>query len=306
MTCCCCCFLCCYGDGIEGNVIGYSPIDKAHEDTSTCRHIMYTAITKQAFLQWKEYIDDQKINESLTSNSLWPNKGISVLTDHSNTELSNYLLYINPSRFPVLGELERKWQIIWEECKNLLESKDCYQRRFIDWVDEDMPSDNISEYLDPSFDHHELKFDTVTGKWKLFPFFAFGNKLDKNCALAPRTAGLLAKIPDLTIAGFSVLEPGAHIKPHLDYENTSHVRCHLGLSIPDNCGFCVSPYGKNPIGIVRRWKEGHILAFNGNKTHESWNFSSEKRIVLLLDFGGNTVPVKKMPAWMQKEISSLY
>ncbi len=112
--------------------------------------------------------------------------------------------------------------------------------------------------------------------WDVFGFYAFGQRLDGNCARCPRTAAAVEAVPGLTTAGFSRLAPGARIRPHTGYTDRV-LRCHLGLVTPPDCALRVG-------SETRAWVRGRCLVFDDTREHEAWNRSSEERIVLLLDF----------------------
>ncbi|MGH9428988.1 MAG: aspartyl/asparaginyl beta-hydroxylase domain-containing protein, partial [Terriglobia bacterium] len=77
-------------------------------------------------------------------------------------------------------------------------------------------------------------------------------------------------------AFFSLLAPGANIKPHCDGSNVL-LTCHLGLKVPSGCGIRVGWESKS-------WEEGKCLIFNTSFEHEVWNRSHDSRYVLLLNF----------------------
>jgi beta-hydroxylase len=110
----------------------------------------------------------------------------------------------------------------------------------------------------------------------VFGLYAFGKRLEDNCRLCPETVRVVETIPGLTTAGFSRLEPGTHIKPHVGYASNV-LRCHLGLVIPPDCALRVGTE-------VRAWQEGKCMVFDDTTEHEAWNRSEQVRIVLLLDF----------------------
>ena len=112
--------------------------------------------------------------------------------------------------------------------------------------------------------------------WDVFGFYWFGSRLSENCGLCPRTAEVVAQVPNLTTAGFSRLRAGARIKPHVGYTDAV-LRCHLGLVVPPDCALRVG-------GETRRWEQDKCLIFDDTLEHEAWNRSGEDRIVLLLDF----------------------
>lgn len=155
--------------------------------------------------------------------------------------------FYNPADFPFTASLEANWRDILDELLAL------EQEQFAKW-----PEDNY------------------TGRWEVFGLYAFGRKLEDNCRKCPVTAALVAEIPGLTTAGFSVLMPGTHIRPHVGYTRTV-LRCHLGLVIPDDCGIRVG-------NETRVWRRGECMVFDDTVEHEAWNHSSTSRIVLLFDF----------------------
>lgn len=112
--------------------------------------------------------------------------------------------------------------------------------------------------------------------WKVYGFYAFGEKIASSLEQCPKTAAVLSRIPGLTTAGFSRLAPQAHIKPHVGWVSTVY-RAHLGLVVPDNCGLRVGTETQN-------WAEGKCLIFDDTVEHEAWNKSAETRTVLLFDF----------------------
>jgi ornithine lipid ester-linked acyl 2-hydroxylase len=112
--------------------------------------------------------------------------------------------------------------------------------------------------------------------WNVFGLYFFGRKWKPNTSLCPETTKLVESIPGMVTAGFSRLEPGTHIKPHVGYTNAV-LRCHLGLIVPDGCCMRVGDE-------IRTWHEGKTLVFDDTTEHEVWNRSDKVRIILLIDF----------------------
>lgn len=135
--------------------------------------------------------------------------------------------------------------------------------------------------------------------WKSF-MFKSGRFIDENCALAPRTAGLLRDIPGIYTAFFSVLEPQQHIKPHWGYWK-GFVRYHLGVIVPDNnagenCWIRINPdaWDRDNRQAIEQgekyfWHEGEAVLFDDTFLHDAANFSDKVRVVLFLDVA------RKMP-----------
>jgi len=67
--------------------------------------------------------------------------------------------------------------------------------------------------------------------------FGFGERLEKNASLAPKTAEILEKVPNLQTAMFSILAPGYHIPAHKGVTK-GILRSHIGLIIPKDREKC--------------------------------------------------------------------
>ena len=157
-------------------------------------------------------------------------------------------MYSAAEDFPFTSVLESGWGSIRRELEML------HQSNFIPWPE---------------------RFLYGQG-WDVFGFYAFGQKLLKNCQLCPETTRLIEQVPGLTTAGFSSLAPGTHITPHVGYTKAV-MRCHLGLIVPPGCRMRVGTE-------TREWKEGKCLVFDDTTEHEVWHRGDQPRVILLLDF----------------------
>ena len=145
--------------------------------------------------------------------------------------------------------------------------------------------------------------------WKTF-MFKSGKFIGDNCALAPGTAALLRRIPDVYTAFFSILEPHQHIKPHWGYWK-GFVRYHLGVVIPENnrdgrCWLRINPAAEDRSrredvekGEKYFWKNGASVMFDDTFLHDAANESDEVRVVLWLDVA------RKMP-WHLSLLNKLF
>jgi ornithine lipid ester-linked acyl 2-hydroxylase len=115
--------------------------------------------------------------------------------------------------------------------------------------------------------------------WKTYAFFVFGTRVDENCAACPATARLLARLPDLQNAWFSILAPRYHIPPHRG-PTRAIIRCHLGLKVPADAANCWLRVDDQ----ICHWQEGRCLVFDDTYEHEVRNDTDETRVVLFLDF----------------------
>ncbi len=128
-------------------------------------------------------------------------------------------MFEDAAQFPHAAELERNWGIIRDEMVALRSTG------FMAWPEKSLYAD--------------------TGGWSTFGLYAFGQKQKENCALCPRTTALVEAIPGMVMAGFSRLAPGAHIKPHVGYDEYSRYVLRLHLALETNSGLRPARRGRN-------------------------------------------------------------
>ena len=122
-------------------------------------------------------------------------------------------------------------------------------------------------------DHRAI---AAPGMWRSFFLRGYGYPIEENLARCPKTAALVAQIPNLNSAFFSILAPGAHIPAHRGITK-GLITCTLGLIVPRD-GDVRMRLGDR----VVRWAEGETLVFDDTYDHEVWNDTSGTRVVLLL------------------------
>jgi len=161
-------------------------------------------------------------------------------------------MFEDPTRYSFAAKLERNWRIIRDEMIALRSTG------FIAWPEKSLYGES---------------------GWSTFGLYAFGQKQAANCAVCPRTTELLESMPGMTMAGFSRLTPGTHIKPHVGYDEYSRfvLRLHLGLETNPDCAIRVG-------GETRSWEDGKTVIFCDAVEHEAWNRGTTTRTVLLVDF----------------------
>jgi beta-hydroxylase len=150
-------------------------------------------------------------------------------------------------RFPFTRTLSENWKVVRDEYLSVAEKR-----------------------IKPWHDAHIKE-----GDWHACVLQFSGHRDRENWERCRETARLVEGIPGLVTAGFFVLAPGTHLPPHRNYPRAVY-RCHLGLVIPEKCGFKVG-------GETREWHEGEWLIFDPNHVHEAWNLSDRFRAILLLD-----------------------
>lgn len=120
---------------------------------------------------------------------------------------------------------------------------------------------------------------TNDGRWKTFFFRGYGVDFPDNCRACPRTWEAVLKIPRMTTAFFSILEPGKQIPPHRGpYKGV--LRYHLGLVLPRRPEGAWLDVG----GERRHWEAGKSLVFDDSYVHSAGNDTEDVRVVLFVDF----------------------
>lgn len=159
--------------------------------------------------------------------------------------------------FPFVTELESHWEVIRDEADRILKYRDHLA-----------PLQRISP------DHAKLANDT---KWRAFFLYGYGYRFDRNCARCPETSRLVARIPDLQSAFFSILAPGKHIPPHKG-PTKALMTWHLGLHVPDDRDRCFMRVHDQ----ILHWEEGRSIVFDDSYKHEVRNDTNQERVVLLI------------------------
>ena len=162
---------------------------------------------------------------------------------------------------PELLELDRNFPVIREELLALLPQKQSIPR----YHELDQVQYNISGQVNPDKD------------WKVFYLHAMGEWPEGNRDRCPRTCELLAKIPSLFQAFFSILDGGKSVPAH-NGPYRGYLRYHLGLVVPEH----------NPPTIrikdqYHTWEEGKSILFDDSWNHEVMNKSESDRVVLIVD-----------------------
>jgi len=104
--------------------------------------------------------------------------------------------------------------------------------------------------------------------WKTFVLFGFGQRLEKNTQLTPKTAEILENVPNLQTAMFSILAPGYHIPAHKGVTK-GILRSHLGLIIPKD----YAKTTKNAVFVwTKRLQRGSPVKFLSSTTPMSTKF----------------------------------
>jgi beta-hydroxylase len=114
------------------------------------------------------------------------------------------------------------------------------------------------------------------GRWTTYVMGWYGTWLDANCTRCPRTAALLAHVPDVQVAGFTVLDGHTHLPRHQGPLRS--LRWQMGIRVPEPAGSCRLRVGDD----VVVWEDRATLAFDDRTEHEAWNDADEPRYVLFV------------------------
>jgi len=134
--------------------------------------------------------------------------------------------------------------------------------------------------LDPTRFAPESERIPRAGEWDVVFFYERGRRHDEVCDACPATTRVIEGDGAMqTAAGLiyvSRMRPGTHIQAHRGPTNL-RLRCHLGIAVPDgDCTIRVEDQS-------RRWSEGRCLVFDDSFEHEAWNYTTDDRIVLIVD-----------------------
>ena len=144
--------------------------------------------------------------------------------------------------------------------------------------------ENVNKHFDiPAYHEVEQRVYAISGKieqnlkWKVFLLYYSGETPDLAKELCPETCAMLAGVPNIYKAFFSVLEPGKSIPAHRG-PYRGYLRYHLGIKVPKE-----SPPSIRLKDQMYHWKEKESLLFDDTWDHEVINKSKEERVVLHID-----------------------
>jgi len=177
------------------------------------------------------------------------------------TEKRARRVFMNLNEFPELGAIQREWAVIREEAVAL--QKAGY---FTKASDPSTPA-----YFDVGF-RTFFKYG-----WSRFYLNWYGHTHESALALCPKTVAILARIPSVNGAMFSLLPPGGQLTRHIDPLAIS-LRYHLGLATPnsDDCFINVD-------GQTYSWRDGEASLFDITYLHFARNDSDQPRLILMCD-----------------------
>jgi aspartyl/asparaginyl beta-hydroxylase (cupin superfamily) len=163
--------------------------------------------------------------------------------------------------YPCLRELDRNYPVIREEVETVLAQRSRLPR----YHELAKREQYISGTIDADKD------------WKVFMLRSLVGTPEANQKKCPLTTALLAPIPNLYQAFFSILDPGKSIPAHCGFY-LGYLRYHLGLVVPKN-----NPPSMRVNDQIHIWEEGKSILFDDSWEHEVYNKSDGLRVVLIVD-----------------------
>jgi ornithine lipid ester-linked acyl 2-hydroxylase len=161
--------------------------------------------------------------------------------------------------FPDSILLEQNWKVIKAELDQVI-----------------MDKYTIPKFHQVDQANYKISFDTGPA-WKTIVLKAYNGWFKSNCDLFPKTRKLLEKMPSVSTAIFSILEPHVQIPEHTGKLN-GILRYHLALKVPSTGQCFITVNGANYY-----WVEGEGILFNDTYLHAVTNETDEPRVVLFLD-----------------------
>ena len=189
------------------------------------------------------------------------------LTDHSTFMAPyNALIYLFskvPNKpildlkdFPELDPLRDNWQTIRDEAKKLYEGGQ----------------------IQISSKYNDLAFNTFFKRgWKRFYLKWYGDFFPSAKDLCPKTVELVASIPTVNAALFTMMPGKSKLGEHRD-PFAGSVRYHLGLVTPNSakCRIYID-------GTPYAWRDGEAILFDETFIHSVDNETDQDRIILFCD-----------------------
>lgn len=122
-------------------------------------------------------------------------------------------------------------------------------------------------------------FEDIIGddKWKKIYLKWYAKSPNYAYELFPKAMSIIDKYPEIKLAMFSLLEPGAVIYPHRG-PFRGCIRVHFTIKSP-NSPECFIEVG----GEKYWWKDGEIVGFDDTYEHRVENRTDKYRVILFLD-----------------------
>ena len=126
--------------------------------------------------------------------------------------------------------------------------------------------------------HNDVGFRTFHKYgWRKFYINWYGYQHPSAARLCPKTQSVLAEIPQVNGAMFTILPPGGKLTRHTDPLACS-LRYHLGISTPNSSDCFISVDGEHLV-----WEDGKAFIFDETLVHYVKNNTNQSRLILMCD-----------------------
>ncbi len=164
--------------------------------------------------------------------------------------------YIDLRQFPELDVLRQQWPMIRDEALKLFDEG----------------------HIRAAAKNNDIGFNTFFRRgWKRFYLKWYDDFLPSAKALCPETTALLATIPSVNAAMFTLLPPGSRLGAHRD-PFAGSLRYHLGLITPNSKDCNITVDGERYF-----WKDGEAVMFDETFIHQAENKTDVTRVILFCD-----------------------
>ena len=134
---------------------------------------------------------------------------------------------------------------------------------------------DFEQYAENQWVQNNQPYIGTTGGWLFVPFIGKGVKFERFIEQCPTVKRLMAEIPIYDNCVFSIMGPGAEIKPHKGHES-DHLRVHLGIKTTGEASITVG-------NETAHWQNNQVIIFDDREMHSTVNPSKVNRIVFLFD-----------------------
>jgi len=164
--------------------------------------------------------------------------------------------YLSARTFPELDVLQAHWQEIRDEAMGLDEAG----------------------RIRAAAGYNDMGFNSFfRSGWTRFYVKWYGDDLPSARAMCPRTAQLLAGVPNVKAAMFAALSPGGRLVKHRD-PYAGSLRYHLGLATPNSPDCFIEVDGER-----YHWRDGEAIVFDETFIHYAENATEQRRVILFCD-----------------------
>jgi hypothetical protein len=88
---------------------------------------------------------------------------------------------------------------------------------------------------------------------------------------------------ETTRARIAIMEPGAYVAPHIDYNTDYSIRFHIPITTNEDCGFFCERDGEK---IYQTMEPGSVYFLNNGLKHSAWNKGKTPRSHIIISVNG--------------------